>query len=135
GGDPEFVDQEGVYGDGLEFKVVGHDESLARPTYMPSIGSFWNDDHKNHYVEFLAKKASANNSVIDQFGTTIKLWDKTGFANKTIPGMPSDLLLITGIPTSESYALRFRCDSVDLASSKGITGFPASSTVSSHVDP
>src|SRR5262249_25694629 len=40
GGDPEFVDQEGIYADKVEFKIVGHDDSLARPTFMPSINSF-----------------------------------------------------------------------------------------------
>ncbi len=30
GGDPEFVDQEGVYADGVEFKIVGHDDSLGQ---------------------------------------------------------------------------------------------------------
>jgi hypothetical protein len=134
GGDPEFVDQEGIYADHVEFKIVGHDDSLAKPTYMPSIDSFFEDNHKNHYVEFLARKATAN-TVTDQFGTTIKLWDATAFAAKTIPGAVNDLLLITGIPTSESFALRFRCNTVELAASKGISDYPASSTVSAHVDP
>jgi 2',3'-cyclic-nucleotide 2'-phosphodiesterase (5'-nucleotidase family) len=134
GGDPEFIDQEGVYGDGVEFKIVGHDASLAKPTQMPSINSFWDDDHKNHYVQFLARKASPT-TVIDQNATTIKLWDATGFANKTIPGNTGDLLLITGLATSESYALRFRCDTVVPAASKGISDFPSSSTIFSHVDP
>jgi hypothetical protein len=136
GGDPEFVDQEGVYADKVEFKIVGHDESLAKPTYMPSVGSFFDDAHKNHYVEFLARKAAGTgNTVTDQFGTTIKLWDATGFANKTIPGAVNDLLLITGIPTSESYSLRFRCNTVDLAASHGITDYPAAAAVAAQVDP
>jgi 2',3'-cyclic-nucleotide 2'-phosphodiesterase (5'-nucleotidase family) len=134
GGDPEFVDQEGVYGDGVEFKIVGHDASLAKPTFMPSIASFFEDNHKNHYVQFLAKKASST-TVTDQVGTTLKLWDKTGFANQTIPGNTNDLLLVSGITTSESYSLRFRCDTVVLASPQGIANYPAASTVSSHVDP
>jgi 2',3'-cyclic-nucleotide 2'-phosphodiesterase (5'-nucleotidase family) len=134
GGDPEFVDQEGIYGDGQEFKIVGHDDALAKPTSMPSINSFLDDNHKNHYVEFLARKASST-TVTDQVGTTLKLWDATAFANKTIPGNVNDLLIIRGIPTSESYALRFRCATVDLAASQGIVDYPAASTVASHVDP
>ena len=134
GGDPEFVDQEGIYANGQEFKIVGHDDSLAKPTSMPSISSFWDDAHKNHYVEFLARKASST-TVTDQYGTTLKLWDVTAFASKTIPGAVNDLLVITGIPTSESNALRFRCNTVDPAASKGIVDYPASSTVASHVDP
>jgi 2',3'-cyclic-nucleotide 2'-phosphodiesterase (5'-nucleotidase family) len=135
GGDPEFVDQEGIYADGVEFKIVGHDDSLAKPSYMPFINSFWDDAHKNHYVEFLARKAAVASTVTDQFGTTIKLWDATAFTGKTIPGNVGDLLLISGIPTSESFALRFRCNTVDLAASKGITDYPVDSTVTAHVDP
>ena len=134
GGDPEFVDQEGIYANGQEFKIVGHDDSLAKPTSMPSISSFWDDAHKNHYVEFLARKASST-TVTDQYGTTLKLWDATAFASKTIPGAVNDLLIITGIPTSESNALRFRCNTVGLAASQGIVDYPAASTVASHVDP
>ena len=134
GGDPEFVDQEGIYANGLEFKIVGHDDSLAKPTSMPSINSFWDDAHKNHYVEFLARKASST-TVTDQYGTTLKLWDATAFANKTIPGNVNDLMVIAGIPTSESNALRFRCNTVDPAASQGIVDYPAASTVASHVDP
>jgi 2',3'-cyclic-nucleotide 2'-phosphodiesterase (5'-nucleotidase family) len=134
GGNPEFVDQEGIYGNAVEFKIVGHDDSLAKPVSQPSIGSFWDDAHKNHYVQFLANRTTAN-TVTDQFGTTIKLWDQTAFANKTIPGTANELLLISGIATSESYSLRFRCDSVVLAASKGINGYPPSALVAAHVDP
>ena len=73
--------------------------------------------------------------MTDQFGTTIKLWDATAFASKTIPGAVNDLLLIAGIPTMESYSTRFRCNTVDLAASKGITDYPATSTVTSQVNP
>src|SRR5262249_25522908 len=48
GGDPEFVDQEGIYANDVEFNVVGHDDSLAKPSYMPNINSFMDDNHKNH---------------------------------------------------------------------------------------
>jgi 2',3'-cyclic-nucleotide 2'-phosphodiesterase/3'-nucleotidase/5'-nucleotidase len=40
GGNPEFVDQEGIYGDGIEFNIVGHDTALAKPVFMESIESF-----------------------------------------------------------------------------------------------
>ena len=36
-GDPEFVDQEGIQSDGVEFKIVGHDPSLAKPAFMIKI--------------------------------------------------------------------------------------------------
>jgi len=134
GGNPEFVDQEGIYANGTEFNIVGHDASLAKPTMMASLGSFWNDDYKNHYVQFLARKAGAD-TVADQYGATIKLWDATGYAAKTpIPGGTGELLLITGVTTMESYALRFRANTVELASSHGISDFPPSSTVTSQLD-
>ena len=129
GGNPEFVDQEGIYADGVEFKIVGHDATLAMPVFVSSIGSFWNDSYKNHYVQFLAKKTGAN-TVADQFGQTIKLWDATGYAAKTLPGSVGDMLLISGVPTMESYALRFRSDSVVTSSES----FPAVVSVSSNVD-
>jgi hypothetical protein len=43
--------------------------------------------------------------------------------------------LVTGIPTMESFGLRFRCGSAVLASASGITSFPPVSTLSSHVAP
>jgi 2',3'-cyclic-nucleotide 2'-phosphodiesterase (5'-nucleotidase family) len=133
-GDPEFVDQEGIYANGVEFKLVGHDASLAEPTAMPSINSFMDDAHKNHYVSFLARKSATTATVIDQQGTSLKLWDATAFANKTIPGSTNDLLIVTGIPTSESFSLRFRTATVALAANQGIADFPPVSTVTSHVD-
>jgi hypothetical protein len=128
GGNPEFVDQEGVYSDKREFKIVGHDDSLAKPVFMSSIGAFWNDNYKNHYLQFLAKKAGAD-TVTDQNGQTIKLWDATAYASKTIPGNTGDTLMVSGVLTMESYGYRFRCDSVTITS----TGFPAASVVSSRV--
>jgi 2',3'-cyclic-nucleotide 2'-phosphodiesterase (5'-nucleotidase family) len=109
GGDPEFVDQEGVYADGVEFNILGNDPSLALPTSMPSIAAFWNDDNKNHFVKFLAKK-SGTDTVIDQYGQSIKIWDATGYNTTALalPGNVGDVLEITGVPTMESYALRFR---------------------------
>jgi len=130
GGNPEFVDQEGIYADGVEFKVVGHDDSLAKPAFMTSIGAFFNDNYKNHYVQFLAKKAGAN-TVTDQLGQTIAIMDATGYANKTLPGNAGDTLLISGIPTMESYGLRFRCDNATAST----LALPTVSSVSSHVDP
>ena len=130
GGNPEFVDQEGIYADGVEFKIVGHDAGLAKPAFMSSIGAFWNNQYKNHYVEFLARKAGAN-SVSDQNGQTITLMDATGYANKTIPGNVGDTLLVSGVPTMENYGLRFRCDSVTTTAA----GLPAFSVVSSRIDP
>ncbi len=129
GGNPEFVDQEGIYSDGVEFNIVGHDASLAKPAFMSSISAFWNDQSKNHYVEFLARKAGAS-SVSDQNGQTITLMDATGYANKIIPGNVGDIFLVSGVPTMENYGLRFRCDNVSTTNSS----LPEASVVSSRVD-
>jgi 2',3'-cyclic-nucleotide 2'-phosphodiesterase/3'-nucleotidase/5'-nucleotidase len=117
-GNPEFVDQEGVYGDGVEFKIVGHDATLAQPLMMASIGAFWNDQYKNHYVQFLGKKTGTD-TVVDQYGQTIKIWDVTGYNTTALalPGNVGDVLLISGVPTMENYALRFRRDVVSVSSS------------------
>ncbi|MEW6429781.1 MAG: DNRLRE domain-containing protein, partial [Thermodesulfobacteriota bacterium] len=129
-GNPEFVEQEGIQSHGVEFKIVGHDPSLAKPVNKASIASFWDDFHKNRYVRFLAKKAGTE-TVTDQYGQAIKLWDATGYAAKAIPGNIGDMLLVTGVPTMENYGLRFRCDTV-VASAEG---FPPSAAVSSHMVP
>jgi 2',3'-cyclic-nucleotide 2'-phosphodiesterase (5'-nucleotidase family) len=130
GGDPEFVDQEGIYADGTEFKIVGHDDSLAKPAFMSSIGSFWDDWHKNHYVQFLAKK-SGTSTVTDQNGQTLSVMDVTAYAAKTLPGNTGDTLLISGVLTMESYGLRFRCDKAVTTTAQ----MPSVSSVSSHLVP
>jgi 2',3'-cyclic-nucleotide 2'-phosphodiesterase (5'-nucleotidase family) len=130
GGNPEFVDQEGIYGDGIEFRIVGHDDSLAKPVSMSSIGAFWNDTYKNHYVQFIARKTGAS-TVADQYGMSITIMDATAYASKALPGNVGDTLMLTGVPTMESYGLRFRCDSAAVTTA----ALPAVSSVSSHVDP
>ncbi len=132
-GNPEFVDQEGIQSDGVEFKIVGHDDSLAKPISVPDIATAMNDANKNHYVKFLAKKTGAN-TVVDQNGNALTVWNVDAFVKTTLPGNTNDLLVVTGVPTSESFAMRMRSDNVVLASTLGITNFPASSTVNSHVD-
>jgi 2',3'-cyclic-nucleotide 2'-phosphodiesterase (5'-nucleotidase family) len=130
GGDPEFVDQEGIYSDGVEFKIVGHDDSLAKPVFMSSIGAFWNDNYKNHFVQFVAQKTGTS-TVKDQYGTSISIMDATAYTAKTLPGNVNDMLLISGVPTMESYGLRFRCSSAATTTA----AFPPNSGPLSHVDP
>jgi uncharacterized repeat protein (TIGR02543 family) len=130
GGDPEFVDQEGIYADGVEFRIVGHDDSLAKPAFLPSIGAFWNDAYKNHYVQFLAKK-SGTSSVTDQNGQTLALMDVTGYLAKPVAGNLGDTLLISGVPTMENYGLRFRCDHAVTSA----IPLPPASTASSRLAP
>jgi 2',3'-cyclic-nucleotide 2'-phosphodiesterase (5'-nucleotidase family) len=128
-GNPEFVEQEGIYGNGIEFKILGNDPSLAKPAFKSSIGEFLNDHHKNHYVQFQAKK-TATSTVQDQFGQTITISDRTAFANYTLPGAVNDILLITGVPTMENFGFRFRCDSAVVSGA-----LPTASSVSSRVNP
>ena len=132
-GNPEFVDQEGIQADGVEFKIVGHDDSLAKPVSVPNIATALDDAHKNHYLKFLAKKTGTN-TVADQNGTSITVWNVDAFVKKTLPGNVNDLLVITGVPTSESFAMRMRSDNVVLASTLGITSFPGTPTVISQVN-
>ena len=129
-GDPEFVDQEGIYADGVEFNVIGHDASLAQPEYYAHIADFYNTNLLNHYVVFYAKKTGAS-TVVDANNTPLSVMDVTAYNSKTLPGNVGDLLQLTGITTSEtsSFALRFRCDSAVEASSVGVYGYPPSSKV------
>jgi 2',3'-cyclic-nucleotide 2'-phosphodiesterase (5'-nucleotidase family) len=130
GGNPEFVDQEGVYGNGLEFRILGHDASLAKPVFMSSIGAFLNDNYKNHYVKFLATKTAAD-TVVDQNNQSLKIWDKTGFAAATLPGTVGQVLEVSGVLTMESFGYRLRSDQAAVSAS----ALPAVSEVSSRVDP
>ncbi len=130
GGTPEFVDQEGIYADGQEFKIVGHDASLAKPEFMSSIGAFLKDNYKNHYVKFLGRKTAAD-TVTDQNGQALKIWDVTGYAAAALPGSVGDTLEISGVLTMESYGFRFRRDQAAVTSAV----LPAVSGISSRVDP
>jgi 2',3'-cyclic-nucleotide 2'-phosphodiesterase/3'-nucleotidase/5'-nucleotidase len=130
GGSPEFVDQEGIYADGQEFRVVGHDASLAKPEYLSSIGALLNDKYKNHYVQFIATKTAAD-TVADQFSRSLKIWDKTGYTAAALPGNVGDKLLISGVLTMENYGFRFRRDQAAVTTSP----LPATSGMSSRIDP
>jgi MYXO-CTERM domain-containing protein len=131
GGNPEFVDQEGIIADGVEFKIVGHDTSLAKPEFVASIGAFLNDNYKNRYVKFLATKSATANTVTDQNGKSLKLWDKTAYAAKTLPGITGDTLEITGVLTMESYGFRLRSDNAVVTTG----ALPAKTEVASHINP
>ena len=127
-GNPEFVDQEGIYSNGVEFKIVGSDTSLAQPAYIPAISNFWDSAHKNHYVKFNAKKVGAN-TVSDPNGKVIAIYDVTAFTAKALPGSNGDILELTGVPTSENNSLRFRCDSAVVSAANGATNFPPTSQI------
>jgi len=127
-GEPEFVDQEGIYSNGVEFNIVGHDDSLAQPEFVPSITVVMDDNHKNHYVKFFATRTGAS-AVTDKNNASLSVMDATGYAAKTLPGSNGDLLQLTGVPTCENYAMRFRCDSAVSATSLGVTNYPPSSAL------
>ena len=134
GGNPEFIDQEGIQSDGVEFKIVGHDDSLAKPLEVGSISEALDDNHKNHYIKLVVKQTGTN-TVVDQNGTALTVMDVTAYAKKTLPGATNDILVLTGVPTSESYAMRLRCDSAVLGSTVGVAALPATSTLNSYVNP
>ncbi len=127
-GDPELVDSEGIVSDGVEFNVIGHNAALAQPEYHATINEFYNPTLKNHYVKFFASKTGTN-TVADQQGTPMPVYDRTGFSSMTLPGATGDLLQLTGVVTYEYYAPRFRCDSAVEASSVGVTNYPPESQV------
>ncbi len=124
GGNPEFIDQEGIHADGVEFKIVGHDDSLARPVLLASIDALLKDDNKNHYVQFLAKKSAAAGIVVDQYGQTLKVWDATGHATSILPGNTGDTLRISGVLTLENLAFRLRSDSALLTTASLPAAWP-----------
>ncbi|MDD4880918.1 MAG: DNRLRE domain-containing protein, partial [Gallionellaceae bacterium] len=130
GGNPEFVDQEGIYADGVEFKIVGHDDSLAKPLFMASIGALLTDANKNQYVRFLGRKSAAD-TVTDQNNLSLKIWDKTGYNAASLPGSVGDTLEVTGVLTMENFGFRFRGASASLAGAS----LPTAAEVSSRVDP
>lgn len=126
GGNPQLVDQEGINDAGGEMTVLGNDPALARPEYHPTIGSFWDEQHENHYVTFYATKTGTS-TVRDSAGTTITLYQPGGYtAMPSLPGNVNSLLEISGVNTYEHTARRFRVASVVVAST---TGFPPQSQV------
>ncbi len=130
-GNPEFVEQEGIYGQGVEFRILGNDPSLAKPAFKSSINEFWNDQHKNHYVQFKAKKTGAS-TVQDQNGQTITINDRTAYTSYTLPGAVNDILLISGIPTMKNFGLVFRGDTASVVTGGSL---PAAASIYSRVNP
>jgi hypothetical protein len=130
-GNPEFVEQEGIYSQGVEFRILGNDPSLAKPAFKTSISEFWNDQYKNHYVQFLAKKTGAS-TVQDQNGQTITITDRTAYTNYTLPGAVNDILLITGIPTMKNFGLVFRGDTASVVTGGSL---PTAASIYSRVNP
>ena len=111
GGAPEFVENEGILGDGREFDIVGHDESLARPEPISCIKDMLDEDHLNHFVTLLASKADAH-SVMDSAGTLLLVHEASGQRTMTLPGPVGGVLRLTGVPSRKTTGPCFRCNQV-----------------------
>jgi len=126
GGNPQLVDQEGIVGKDVEMAILGNDPALALPEYHPTIASFWDEQHENHYVTFYATKTGTN-TVRDSAGTTITLYQPGGYYTMaSLPGIVGDLLVISGVNAYEHTTRRFRVASVAVAAT---AGFPPQSQV------
>lgn len=128
-GVPEFVSEEGIVSDGVEIKVIGHDESMARPEAMPNFAAFWDEWHENHYVKLYVEKTGTN-TVQDADGQSRTIYQADAYDEKTLPGNVGDILVLTGVQTAEDYTdRRFRCHTAVIASDEGVTHYPATSAV------
>ncbi|MBD3314301.1 MAG: DNRLRE domain-containing protein, partial [Chitinivibrionales bacterium] len=129
-GNPQLIEQEGIGIDGAEIRIVGNDTSVARPDYHPSIASFFDEWHENHFVRFYAEKTSAT-GVQDAEGETITVYQQGGFYTRRLPGVVGDILELTGVQTDEGGSRRFRCHTATVASGTGVVGFPPASSIDS----
>jgi 2',3'-cyclic-nucleotide 2'-phosphodiesterase (5'-nucleotidase family) len=126
GGNPQWVDQEGMQPSGEELNIVGRDEALALPEYHAAIASFWDEVHENHLVTFIAEKTGAN-TVRDAAGQSITVYQAGGYYTVAeLPGSVGQYLQLTGVNTYEHTERRFRLRNAALSS---YTSFPPASTV------
>ena len=107
-GNPQFVDQNGIVADGVEFRIVDTDPSLALPDYKTCIEEFWDEWHENHYICFEGIKVS-DTQVKDRTGRTITVYDEGGYYTATLPGSAGDHLKLSGVQTYRYTERRFRC--------------------------
>jgi alkaline phosphatase D len=107
GGNPQFVDQNGIVAQGQEFMYRGFDPSLALPKLVDSISEIWNDHHENHLVLFKAVKI-AEDRLRDADGFEIDVHNAGGYHDFTLPGEIGDELQITGTNTMRFDDRRFR---------------------------
>jgi 2',3'-cyclic-nucleotide 2'-phosphodiesterase / 3'-nucleotidase / 5'-nucleotidase len=125
---PQIIDQAGIRAHAQEWEILGRDESLAQPAFMPDIASFWNEEQEGRYVRFYARKTTGT-QVRDAAGQTITIHKAGGYYTQPLPGNTGDLLELTGVSGSRNAARRFRCHTVRLASAAGVTAFPPWSRV------
>lgn len=107
-GNPQFVDQNGIVADGVEFRIVGTNTALALPDFKGSIAEFWDEWHENRYVSFECVK-SGNDTVEDREGTQITVYTEGAYDKMALPGNVGDMLVLSGIQTMRYDDRRFRC--------------------------
>lgn len=129
-GNPQFVDQNGIYGPDTEFNITGNDPTLAEPEYKKSINSFMDDHHENHLVKFYAERTGSN-TVEDANGTTLTIYEPGGYYTADLPGNNGDILELIGLNTMRFEERRFRLREAALASDQSINGYPPNSKVNS----
>jgi 2',3'-cyclic-nucleotide 2'-phosphodiesterase (5'-nucleotidase family) len=127
-GNPQFVDQHGIWGADQEMNVLGHDETLAQPQTVGTVSEFWDEDHENHYVRFYAEK-TGDDQLTDAEGTTISVFKPGGYYSASLPGSVGDILEVTGVNTMRFEERRFRLHTANVAGDAGIAGYPAYSSV------
>jgi 2',3'-cyclic-nucleotide 2'-phosphodiesterase (5'-nucleotidase family) len=126
-GNPQFVDQEGIIADAMEFERHGHDPALAMPQYHASFAGFWDEFHENHLVRVRATRVS-NTEVRDATGSVYRLYKEGGFFTVVrLPGVNGDTLELVGVQTQRDLERRFRLREARVIGAS--TDFPPSSAV------
>jgi 2',3'-cyclic-nucleotide 2'-phosphodiesterase (5'-nucleotidase family) len=108
-GNAQFIDQNGIVSDGVEFRIVGTNSALALPDYKGAISAFWDDHHENHYVVFEGEK-TGDSTIADREGTQITVYKEGGYYTDSLPGEVGDMLQVTGLQTMRYDERRFRLD-------------------------
>lgn len=124
-GNPQWVEQRGVWGTDTQFGDHGHDDTLARPEFHAFINNFWDEQNENHLVKFYATK-TGDSSVRDAEGTEISVYQPGGYYSQSLPGSVGDVLEVTGVNTYRYDHRRFRIRDAAVAAP---TAFPAMSSV------
>jgi 2',3'-cyclic-nucleotide 2'-phosphodiesterase (5'-nucleotidase family) len=128
-GNPQFVDQQGIFSSETEFSMQGHNPALAQPEFHPYIASFWDEFHENHLVRFRAER-TGDTTVRDSLGQTITLYKEGGFYTvDLLPGQNGDVLELIGVNTERHPERRFR-----LREAVVVSGYPPHSEVQA-IDP
>jgi 2',3'-cyclic-nucleotide 2'-phosphodiesterase (5'-nucleotidase family) len=122
-GNPQWVEQHGIWALDTEFNILGHNASLARPELMAHFNDFFDEFHENHLVKIIVQKVDFN-SVRDAQGTEITVYKEGGFFTQPLPGADGDFLELIGMQTARDGGRRFRAMEINSAG-----GYPAVSSV------